>query len=76
MPDVLELRVLHVVRHHGVLRWGVRVARRRTLVILVVVIVAVLFAHEVLWAFVLVRAAILRGRLAHSACDVEQSRIK
>ena len=61
MTDVLELlRVLHVVRHQAMLLWrGVRVARRRAIV-LVVLIVVVFLAHEILRAFVLVCAAILR----------------
>ena len=61
MPDVLKLRVLHVRRNHGMLRWGVRVAwERAALFVLIVVVVAVLFTHKVLRAFVFVCAAILR----------------
>jgi len=43
------------------LRWGVGVAwERATLFVLIVVVVAVLLAHEVLGTLVLVCAAILR----------------
>lgn len=61
MSDALEgLRVLQMVRHHGVIWRGVRVARHGAVLILVVFIVGVLLAHEVLRALVFVRAAILR----------------
>jgi hypothetical protein len=61
VTDVLELlRVLHVVWHQAMLLWwGVRVAWRRAIVVLVFIVV-ILLAHEVLWALVFVRAAILR----------------
>jgi hypothetical protein len=68
VADVLVgLRVLQVVRHHGMLRRGVRVARRSALVVVVVLIVAVLLAHEVLGPLVLVRAAILRDLSARNS---------
>jgi hypothetical protein len=61
VSDVLVgLRVLEMVRHHTVLGRGVRVARCSALLVLVVFIVAVLLAHKVLGALVLVCAAILR----------------
>ena len=62
MADVLvSLRVLQMVRHHVVLGRGVRVSwRGAALLVLVVFIVAVLLAHKVLWALVLMCAAILR----------------
>jgi hypothetical protein len=62
VADVLVgLRVLEMVRHHTVLGRGVRVPWcSGALVVLVLVIVAVLLAHKVLGALVLVCAAILR----------------
>lgn len=56
--------VLQMVSHHGVLGRGMRVPRGRaghhgTLIVFVVV-VDILLAHEVLGPLVLVRAAILR----------------
>jgi hypothetical protein len=61
MPDVLVcLGMLQMMRHHSVLWRGVRVSWDSALVILVVFIIAVLFAHEVLRTLVLVCAAILR----------------
>jgi hypothetical protein len=61
MSNVLKgLRMLEVMGHHAMLWRGVRVARRSTLLILVVFIIAVLLVHKVLGAFMLVCAAILR----------------
>jgi hypothetical protein len=60
MSYVLELRVLHVMGHHRVLGRGVRVSRQGALFVLLIVVVAVLLAHKVLWTLVLVCAAILR----------------
>jgi len=61
VADVLEgLGVLQMVRHHTVLGRGVRVSCDGALFILVVLVVAVLLAHKVLGALVLVCAAILR----------------
>jgi hypothetical protein len=68
VSDVLEgLRMLQVVRHQGVLGRGVRVARCSALVVVVFIVVAVLLAHKVLGALVLVRAAILRDLSARSS---------
>lgn len=63
--------MLHVVRHHGMLRRSMRVAWRRALVVLVVFIVAVLLAHKVLGTLVFVRTAILHDLSApsFSACS-------
>lgn len=52
--------MLHVMGHHRVLGRGVRVSGKGALFIVVVVIVAIFLAHKVLWALVLVCAAILR----------------
>lgn len=63
MAHVLEgLRVLEMVGDHGsgVVGRSVRVACGGGVVLLLVLIVAVLLAHEVLGALVLVGAAILR----------------
>jgi hypothetical protein len=60
MSDVLEACVLQVVRHHGMLWRGVRLARHAALFVVVVFIVGVLLAHKVLGALVLMCAAILR----------------
>lgn len=62
MTDVLErLRMVHVVRHQAVLLWwGVRVAWRRAILVFVLVLVAILLAHEVFRALVFMCAAILR----------------
>ena len=49
------------------LGWGVRVSGKGALFIVVVVIVAIFLAHKVLWALVLVCAAILRD-LSVSFC--------
>jgi hypothetical protein len=67
MSYVLELRVLHVMGHHRVLGRGVRVSRQGGLFVLLIVVVAVLLAHKVLWTLVLVCAAILRD-LSVSFC--------
>lgn len=64
---VLELRVLHVMGHHRVLGRGVRVPGQGALVVLIILVVAVLLAHEVLWTLVLVGSAILRD-LSVSFC--------
>jgi hypothetical protein len=62
LSDVLKgLGVLQVVRHHAMLRRGVRVAWRRALVLVVVFVVAVLFVHKVLGPLMLVSSAILRN---------------
>jgi hypothetical protein len=45
--------------HHRVLGRGVRVSGKGALFIVVVVIVAIFLAHKVLWALVLVCAAIV-----------------
>jgi hypothetical protein len=62
VADVLEgLRVLHVMRHQAMLLWwGVRIAWRRAVVVFVLILVAVLLAHEILRTLVFMRAAILR----------------
>ena len=60
MSDVLELGVLHVRGDHAMLRRSVRVSRKTAFFIVIVVVVAVFFAHKVLGALVLVCAAILR----------------
>jgi hypothetical protein len=74
VSDVLEgLRMLQVVRHQGVLRRGVRVARSSALVVVLIVVVAVLLAHEVLRALVLVGAAILRDLSARSSFSAVSS---
>ena len=59
VADVLELRVLHVMGHHGVLGRRVRVWGEAAFFVAIVVVVAILLAHEVLGALVLVCAAIL-----------------
>ena len=59
--------MLHMVLHHGVLGWGVRISWRRALVVFVVFIVAVLLAHEVLRALVFVSSAILRDLSAQNS---------
>jgi ABC-type protease/lipase transport system fused ATPase/permease subunit len=75
MADVLEgLRVLQVVRHHGMLGRGVRIAWRRTFLVLVVFLVAVLLVHKVLGPLVLVGAAILRDLSARGSFSAAQSR--
>jgi hypothetical protein len=51
--------MLHVMGHHRVLGRGVRVSGKRALFVLIVVVVAVLLAHKVLWTLVLVCAAIV-----------------
>jgi hypothetical protein len=58
--------------HHRVLGRGVRVSGKGALFIVVVVIVAIFLAHKVLWALVLVCAAILRDVLvpANGLVDV------
>jgi hypothetical protein len=67
VSDVLEgLRMLQVVRHQGVLWRGVGVARSSALIVVLIVVVAVLLAHKVLRALVLVGAAILRDLSARS----------
>lgn len=60
MSDVLELGVLHMRGDHAMFRRSVRVARKAAFFVVIVVIVAVLLAHKVLGALVLVCAAILR----------------
>lgn len=71
MADVLKLRMLHVMGYHGMLGWSVRVLGEGTVfVFIVVVVAAVLLAHEVLGTLVFVCAAILGDllvpwRLAH-----------
>lgn len=62
MADVLESGlVLQVMGHHGVLLWGcVRIARRGSHCVLVVlVVVDILFAHEIFGPFVLMSATII-----------------
>jgi hypothetical protein len=75
MADVLEgLRVLQVVRHHGMVRRGVRIARRRALLVLVVFLIAVLLVHKVLGPLVFVGSAILRDLSARGSFSAAQSR--
>ena len=61
MPDVLEgCLVLKMMGHHGVLRRGVGIPRRGShIALIVIVVVSLLFAHEVFRAFVFVGSAIL-----------------
>lgn len=51
--------VLQMVSHHGVRRRGVRIWSVLITTFLIIIIVRLLFAHEVFWAFVFVRATIL-----------------
>jgi hypothetical protein len=70
MTNMLEgLGMLQVVRHHRVLGWGMRVVGSGTIVVVVFIVIAVLFAHEVLGAFVFVRIAIVLVA-ANSRIDV------
>lgn len=59
MSDVLELGMLHMMGHHGVVGGRVRVWGKGGVFVVIIVVVAVLLAHEVLGALVLVCAAIL-----------------
>jgi hypothetical protein len=62
MTNMLEgLGMLEVMRHHRVLGWGMRVVGSGSVVVVVFIVITVLFAHEVLGAFVFVRIAILGG---------------
>jgi hypothetical protein len=68
MADVLEgLCMLEVVRHHRVLGRGMRVAGSGAIVVVILVVVAILFTHEVLGAFVFVCVAIL-GEESAACC--------
>jgi hypothetical protein len=70
MTNMLEgLGMLEVVRHHRVLGWGMRVVGSGTIVVFVFIIITVLFAHEVLGAFMFVRIAIVLVA-ANSRIDV------
>jgi hypothetical protein len=74
MTNMLEgLGMLQVVRHHRVLGWGMRVVGSGTIVVVVFIVIAVLFAHEVLGAFVFVRIAILGGESA--MCEFARERL-
>jgi hypothetical protein len=75
MANVLKgLRVLQMVRHHGMVGRSVRIARRRALVVLVVILITVLLVHKVLGPLVLVGAAILRDLSARGSFSAALSR--
>ena len=60
MTNMLEgLSMLEVVRHHRVLGRSMRVVGNGAIVVVFVIIIAVLFAHEVLGTFVFVCVTIL-----------------
>lgn len=59
VSDVLELRMLHMMGHHGVVGGRVRVLGKGGVFVVIIIVVAVLLAHEVLGALVFVCAAIV-----------------